>query len=185
MARTKLTPLLAHLRGAVGGIVFKQYGDRLVVTRKPAPSSKPPSAKQLAHQQRFAEASRYGKRVSDTPELRVPYAPRAKAEGKAVYTLAVGDAMNPPVVEALDLAAYGPQGGTVSVEATDDFEVVRVGVALIGTGGAVLAEGEAQRDGERWSFAASVPRGEGVTVRVRAYDRPGNVGERTAPLPAA
>lgn len=177
MARAKLNPLLAQLRGAIGDLVFKQYGDRVVVTRRPRKSSKPPSEKQLAHRRRFRVASTYGRFVSETPEVRAIYEPRAKAEKKAVYTIALGDAMNRPVVEEIGVSALGEAGGRITVRATDDFEVVRVQVAVIGAAGEVLEEGDAQLQGERWVIETRTPRDQVATVRALAFDRPGNVGE--------
>ena len=35
MAIARLNPLLESIRGAVGDVVFKQYGTKLVISRKP------------------------------------------------------------------------------------------------------------------------------------------------------
>ena len=35
MAKVKLNPVLEQLRGQVGDLVFKRYGDEVVISRKP------------------------------------------------------------------------------------------------------------------------------------------------------
>ncbi len=53
MAKGKLNPALERLRGQVGELVFKQYGDKLVVSRKPDMSRVKWSKAQRAGRERF------------------------------------------------------------------------------------------------------------------------------------
>ena len=68
------------------------------------------------------------------------------------------------------------------MEASDDLDVQRVEVAVVDSEGAVLEEGEATRDGLRWTYTAQADVASGTTVRIeeRAYDRPGGVGEESS-----
>jgi hypothetical protein len=136
MARVKLNAALDQIRGALGDVVFKQYGDLTVLAQKPRKSSKPRSPKQVANQERVKEAAGYGVAVSRTPELRAICAPRV-TKRLTVYQIAFGDFMKRPVVHAVDVSGLGPAGGRVVVHATDNFEVVRVQVAPIGPAGEV------------------------------------------------
>jgi hypothetical protein len=68
MARVKLNPILEGVRGQVGDLVFKRYGDEVVISRKADPTGKPPSEAQLAHRERFREAALYGKTCPEPVE---------------------------------------------------------------------------------------------------------------------
>ncbi len=41
MAKVKLTPILEQFRGQMGDLVFKHYGDEVIVGRKPNPFGYP------------------------------------------------------------------------------------------------------------------------------------------------
>ena len=48
MARVKLNPVLEHMRGDIGDLVFKKYGDKTIVSRKADLSGVKPSEAQQA-----------------------------------------------------------------------------------------------------------------------------------------
>jgi len=64
MARVKTNPVIEQLRGAVGDLVFKRYGDEVVVARKPDLSGRPPTEAQAAQREQFRQAALYGKTLS-------------------------------------------------------------------------------------------------------------------------
>lgn len=185
MAQAKLHALLESLRGSVGDIVLKRYGDRVIVSKKPDMSRRKLSEKQRAHHERFRRGAAYGRMVRDTPELAAVYAPVAEERGQAVYHVALRDAMHEPVIEEVDLSAFSAQsGGTIAVRATDDFEVVRVEVDLVDESGDVVSKLEADRQGDEWLCTAEPTAGTLTAVRVRAFDRPGNRTELRVPADA-
>jgi hypothetical protein len=53
MAKVKLNPVLEQVRGQVGELVFKHYGDEVVVGHKPDRSGIQPTQAHLRHQERF------------------------------------------------------------------------------------------------------------------------------------
>lgn len=61
MAQSKLNPVFMGLKGTMGEMVFKMYGDKVVMSKKPDMSKVKWSEKQLAAQARFREAMRYAK----------------------------------------------------------------------------------------------------------------------------
>lgn len=69
MAKVKLNPILEQIRGQVGDLVFKRYGDETIISRKPDMSDLEPSAAQLAAQNRFRQAALYGKMVTLAPAV--------------------------------------------------------------------------------------------------------------------
>jgi len=47
MAKVKTNPIIEQLRGKVGDLVFKRYGDEVVLTRVPDVEGREPTDKQL------------------------------------------------------------------------------------------------------------------------------------------
>ncbi len=67
MAKVKTNPIIEQLRGKVGDLVFKRYGDGVVVARKPDLTGLAPTEAQAAVREQFRQAALYGKMV--TPAL--------------------------------------------------------------------------------------------------------------------
>lgn len=181
MARVKLNPLLEQVRGQIGDLVFKRYGDGVILSRKAENGDTPPSAAQLAHQQRFREATVYGRTVLADPDVREVYDDVAHRRGHPTFSVIVADFLNAPSVAEVDLSGYtGAVGDVIVVQAEDDFEVVAVHVTLSDGDGNALEAGDAVLgpDG-RWTYTTTVAVDAGTTVRigVSATDRPGGTGE--------
>lgn len=186
MAKVKLNPVLEAMRGQVGDLVFKHYGDEVFVGRKPDRSGLQPTEAQLEHQGRFRQAVLYGRLVMADPEKKVLYEKAAQASGKPLFSLTVADFFNAPAVDTVDLSAYsGAIGNEIVIQAHDDFEVTRVHVSINDAGGQAIESGSAvetpARSG-RWVYTttAAVAQGTEVRIAVTASDRPGGVGEATA-----
>ena len=181
MAKVKLNPILEGIRGQIGDLVFKRYGDEVVLARKPDLSDHKPTAAQLAHQERFRQAALYGKLVMADPETKALYADAAKAKGKPVFSLTVADFFNAPTVDEVDVSAYtGAVGDVIVILATDDFDVASVAVAIADAAGNAIEAGAATEtpvDSGRWVYTATAAVATGTTVRitVTALDRPGSV----------
>ena len=82
----------------------------------------------------------------------------------------------------LDVSAYhGRSGDLVAVEATDDFAVMGVTVAIKDSGGGVIEQGPALLVGGRWQYTATtaVGPGEALTIEATATDRPGHTGTKS------
>ena len=183
MAKATLNPILEQLRGQVGDLVFKQYGDKIVVTKKPDLSNHKPTAAQRAQRERFRQATLYGKRILADPEARATYDEAAKARGKPVLSLMVADFLNAPCVDEVDVSGHGGQvGDEIVVAASDDFGVVGVNLALTDADGQLIEEGaavESPAKSGRWVYTAvsAVTADTTVRIAVTATDRPGNVAE--------
>lgn len=61
MAKVKLNPVLEQIRGAVGDLVFKRYGDDVVIGRRPDLSGREATPGQAVARERFRQAALYGK----------------------------------------------------------------------------------------------------------------------------
>ena len=85
--------LLKHLRGHVGKqLVFKQYGDKTVVTRYPNMKRVKRSPLQKAGTRKFADAVAYAQSILRNPKKRKAFA-RKRRNGKSVYHAAISEYM--------------------------------------------------------------------------------------------
>ncbi len=184
MAKVKLNPVLEQIRGQVGDLVFKHYGDEMVVGRKPDRSGILPTESQLEHQERFRQAVLYGRLVMADPEMKANYEKTAKAKGKPLFSLTVADFFNAPVVDEVDLSGYsGEAGDPIVIRAHDDFKVTRLSVIVGDTNGPDIESGEAEEtplNSGRWVYTTTSTVAQGTTVRivVSVSDQPGGTGEK-------
>lgn len=183
MTKVKLNPILEQLRGQIGDLIFRRYGDQTIVARKPDTSDWEWSEAQTAHRERFRQATLYGKIVMADPEARAIYEQVARAKGKPVFSLTVADFFNAPSVDEVILAGYtGAIGDLIVILAHDDFQVVQVSVNLSDADGNAIESGEAVElpvASGRWVYTATtaVPAGTTVRIAVTAADRPGSTAE--------
>lgn len=189
MAKVKLNPLLEGVRGKVGDLVFKRYGEDVIVGRVPDFSGLEPTATQQAHRERFRLAALYGKAALANPATRALYEAKARAKGQPVFSLTIADFFNAPVVDEIDLSAYtGKAGERIRIRASDDFEVAGVEVDIRDINGTVLERGAATRgsSGTEWTYTATtnLPVGQPVSIEVTATDRPGHKATKTETRPA-
>ncbi len=186
MAKVKLNPIMERLRGEFGDLVFKHFGDEVVISHRPDRSGVQPTEAQLQHQERFRQAVLYGQLVMADPGQKALYAEAAKESGKPLFSLTIADFFNAPAVDEVDLSAYaGEAGNPIAVRAHDDFEVVSVRVSITKSSGEAIESGEAVQtppNSPRWVYTATaaVPQGTAVRIAVSASDRPGGVGEATS-----
>lgn len=181
MARVKLNPVLEAIRGKVGDLVFKRYGEEVVVTRTPNLSGLDPTPGQQAVRSRFKLAALYGKTALADPQSKALYGAVAREKGLPLFALAVADFFHEPAVQEVDLSAYsGKAGERIGIQASDDFEVTGVEVAIRNAEGAVLEKGPAARNGSdsAWTYTTTteIPSGQSVSIEVTATDRPGHKG---------
>lgn len=181
MAKITMNPVVRFIQGKVGDVVFKRQGDGVILTRKPV-AKKQASAAQLAQRARFKQATLYGRLTAADPVKKRDYLARAQAQQTPMFGLMIRDFMNAPVVELVDVAGFtGAAGDRIVALADDDFGVVGVTVAILDANGRVLAEGAAVEEpagSRRWVYGLATAVAGATAVRVRAVDRPGNVGEK-------
>ncbi len=167
MAKIKKDPLFGSLSGSVGNFVFRQLQDgTTVVSRKPDFSRRKDSPKQLAHQDRFKQATAYAREAQVQPA----YAEMSRKTGKPAYNWALADWMKPPVIQRIER-----KGETVRVFASDNIGVTEVRVAVRDEAGNLLEEGPAWQpdpagDPQRWEYVAA----SAGTVEAAACDLAGN-----------
>jgi len=185
MAKVKLNPILEQIRGDVGDLVFKKFGDRTIMSRKPDFSETRASESQIAARQRFSQAALFGKMVLADPETKSLYDAAAQRKGQPIFSLTVADFFHAPVVDEVDLSRYsGAVGDTIAVRAHDDFQVMGVTVTLTQTDGSAIESGaavETPAQSGTWVYTATQAVAAGTTVRIEVAvtDRPGGEGLAT------
>ncbi|HEV7329664.1 MAG TPA: hypothetical protein VGN63_01390 [Flavisolibacter sp.] len=91
MARVGKNSLLNSLRGTIGKeIVFKQYPDKIVVSKYPDMSKVKPTERQKQQRQLMREANAYASMVKRDPKLRAKYEKKLKP-GESVFHKAKKD----------------------------------------------------------------------------------------------
>jgi hypothetical protein len=179
MAKVKLNPIVKKIRGQVGDLIFRRYGDGVILAQKPEWTETPPSDAQQVIRDRFRQAALYGKLMMADPETKMLYEKAAKIKGQPVFSLAVADFFNAPAVDEVDLSAYGGKAGdSILVAASDDFKVLAVEVILTDAEGQLLEGGaavETPAESGLWLYTATttIPTGTTVRIAVNASDRPG------------
>ena len=99
MATVKTNPIIEQVRGKVGDLVFKKYGDGVILSRMADMEGREPTEAQQATRERFRQAALYGKMVSADPATKAPYEAAAKAKGQPVFSLMVADFPSIPSAE--------------------------------------------------------------------------------------
>lgn len=188
MATVKKNIITQGLSGTLGGaIVFRQVGDRTIVSTPPAPNSNPPTAKQLAARQRFQEASVYAKAQLQDPDLKAEYEAIGETRRMSAYAVAVADFLKGPDIQEIDLSDYsGDPGDTIRVRVTDGFRVDAVRVIITNGDGSQVEAGDAvqQQKAIDWVYTATAsnPNLNGDKITVQALDVPGNRSEEERTL---
>ena len=188
MAKVDLNPIFDTVRGKVGDLVLRRYGDSVVMGRASEPRQ-PLSAAQLAHLEHFRAATRYGNLALLDPDLRARYTAAARQRSLPVFAVMVADYFHAPSILSVDATEYtGQAGSRVKVLADDDFEVagVKVVIATAPASGTpqVVEQGAAVEtpvDSGRYYYTATqaAPANTPLRITVSVTDRPGNVTSST------
>ncbi len=185
MAKLKTNPVVESIRGKIGDLVFRRFGDEIIIGRTPNFAGQVPTAGQQVVRERFKLAAIYGKNALADPATKQSYRVKADDKGIPVFAATVADFFNEPVVDEVDLSGYtGATGGTIRIQAHDDFKVTGVAVRILNTDGSVVEEGPATQTttgGSEWRYQtiATLASGQAVTIEVTALDRPGHKTVRT------
>ena len=180
MATVKLNPVLQSVRGKVRDLIFSKRNGGVFISRRPENGNRILSVAQQAVQERFRQAALYGKSAMADPEVRALYEARAKKRKQPIFSVMIENFLKPPSIEEIDMSAYtGQAGSTISIRASDDFDVMSVEVALFDASDSLIERGAAVQsttDSGRWIYtlSTSIPTGSPLRVEVTATDRPGH-----------
>jgi hypothetical protein len=130
------------------------------------------------------QAEQYWRKVMDDPPALALYEEAAAERSCPARDLAINDALNPPVIERIDLSGYsGCAGDVIRIWVTDDFLVIGVSVDIEGAGGqqheAGVAEAPEFEDGP-WCYpvTTTLPADELVEIHFTAFDPAVNMTTR-------
>lgn len=182
MAFINPNPATGELSGVVGDLVFaKQKSGKVIVRKRPVRKAAKRKG-EAANQQGFASAVAYAKNVwAKDPELRERYKAAAAIQGRQGFSLAKADYLKAPAVREVDLSEYtGSQGDLLRIDATDNFEVKSVKIAIRHLDESPIESGEAARENGRWVYKAksAVAAGKTVVIEATATDYAGRTGTR-------
>lgn len=171
------------MSGAIGELVFRRRFGKVIVARKPEYTEREKSPLQLAHAERFRQATSYAKASLGDPVLGPIYKAASKEKSIQPYPLAVGDYLNAPTVDAINLDGYtGKAGEAIVIRVSDDIAVVRVTVTLRNEKGTTeMGEAEFTQGSWRYITRAELDLSSGLAaIDVTAMDHPGNKTTKTA-----
>jgi hypothetical protein len=178
MAKMKFNGFVDSVSGGVGGLVVRKRKGKYTLANKPDFTGTTPSEAQAAQREAFARAVEYGKSVMADPDKLAFYEGLAEQKDMPAFSLCVGDYLNPPTMDELDLSVYqGKVGDSILIPTHDDIGVVKVTVELTRTDGTRIEKGQAMDMGAgNWAYTATVPvaAGTDIFIEAEAIDRPGH-----------
>jgi hypothetical protein len=181
MAKIKLNPIFASMSGKMGDVVFKtSKNGETYIAMCPKKLSAKPSEAQLARRRAFGHASDYATAALADEATRAFYEALAEAKTTNARAVCVGDYLNAPNLDDVDLFTYhGQVGDPIRISTSDDVGVIRVRVELTQPDGALVEAGDAVErftGSGMWEYIATVavPLGRTLHISAEAFDRPGN-----------
>lgn len=177
MAEVKNNIITHGMSGNIGGqVVFKQYGNRTIVSKMPDMSKVVKSEKQKAENRKFSDAIIYARGEMANPHSKAEYKAKAKGMQKP-HNVAIADFYNPPEIRKIDTSGI-VDGKSIIIHAWDDFKVVKVSVEMHNSAGNLIEQGEASELREWfWEYEFAVEIQTGMKIRAFAWDKPGNKAE--------
>ena len=92
MAKAELDPLFRGISGAMSGFIFKRSkSGGAIVAKRPQKSNAAPSEAQIAHRNKFRQATAYAKTALARPAVRAYYKKKALRLKTTPYALAIAD----------------------------------------------------------------------------------------------
>lgn len=182
MAKAAKNIVLVGISGTIGGqLTARQWRGQTILAQPPGARTKAPTEAQRAHQQKFQQATVYGKAALKDPAVKAEYAEKG-GNLRSAYNVAVADFLHAPDVDEIDVSNYlGAVNDPIRVRVTDDFKVVQVQVTIHNADGSTVEKGNAVQQANEidWVYTATVANEslEGDKIVIRASDRPGNITE--------
>jgi hypothetical protein len=180
MAKIKGNLIMMNIRGMIGEqlVVKERKGVPYVCAPPTRDENRKPTKNQAADQNSFGKAVAYAQSAIKNPDIKRDYKAVATG-GQSAFNVAIKDARYPPQVTAITSRGYsGNSGDIIFIQATDNFRVTAVTVAIFSSEGEIIEEGNAAYDGSIWLYHVSRKNEkiEGSRIIAKAFDLPGNEG---------
>ncbi|MGC3943521.1 MAG: hypothetical protein QM762_03130 [Chryseolinea sp.] len=180
-------PLLEGASGKFARVVvYRRVRGKVVMAKRPTPSTEV-SEKQVLVRKSFSKAAGYAKRQNAKPEVKRLYAEGLTAKKHNAFLVALSDYLKSPEITSVNLTSYtGAPGQTILIDASDDFRVAAVSVAILGADGVQIESGPAKAGeglADAWIYVTTANNAAiaGTKVQVTATDFAGNVTVATFP----
>lgn len=180
MARIREDGFTPKIRGKLGAVIYKWYGNKCVVQKLPARRKRRQTPRLKASHANMAAASVYADRVQVDPEAFAFYQTHARKRRITVRSLAMSDFMRDPAV-SFSAVAYvtGRIGDTVWVDTEDLFRVTSVQVSICDAGGRLMESGMAARRKKAFTYSLQNGYAQGQCITIEAVART-RAGRRVA-----
>lgn len=175
-------------RGTVGGnMTFtRRKSGKVIVKKKRGANKTEPQEEHLERRSKFKRAIIYATNIIKNLATKALYQSKVVGDQTA-FNVATRDAYKAPEVVKIIKDNYNGQiGDQIMVEATDDFKVGSVKVAIYTMDNELVEQGAAVLDdsGLTWIYTATEDHValDGSTIKATAKDLPGNEGTLTVTL---
>lgn len=180
MTKIKNNPLMKGASGMLGDVVvYRELRGDIIMANRPRRREELTEAQRLL-KTRFLRGVQYAKKQMSDPVTKAEYATGITDRKFSAFNVALTDYLSAPKVYLIDTATYqGNVGDIISVNASDDFKVVSLQVAIYRSTGELIEQGNAvlQPDTtDDWRYTATVANATlaGTKVVVTVRDKPGN-----------
>lgn len=182
MAKSKDNVVMQGASGRIGrNLVFRQRGDQTIIAKTPRiTTDRVMTAKQIAVQHRFYDATQYAKSVMLDEDLKAEYKAKANVNQSA-YNVAFKDYFADPEVRRVDDRAYeGEVGDKISFHVKDVMVLRSLSVEILDSEDAVIESGAAvlkDRSETEWVYTTTTqnPDFMDAKYRVTMVDKPNKV----------
>lgn len=182
MAKSKDNVVMQGASGRIGrNLVFRQRGDQTIIAKTPRiPTDRVMTAKQVAVQYKFYDATQYAKSVMLDDDLKAEYKSKTNVNQSA-YNLAFRDYFKDPELRRVDDRTYeGEVGNKISFLVKDVMVLRSLSVEILDDQDAVIESGAAvlkDKSDSEWLYTATVqnPDFMNCKYRVTMVDRPNKV----------
>lgn len=186
MAKSRDNIVMQGASGRIGrNLVFRQRGDQTIIAKPPRiPTDRVMTAKQVAVQYKFYDATQYAKSVMLDDDLKAEYKRKANINQSA-YNVAFKDYFTDPEVRRVDDRAYGGEvGDKINIHVKDVMVLRSLSVEILDSQDAVVESGTAvlkDRSDSEWIYTTTVENLDFLNCkyRITMVDKPNKIVTET------
>lgn len=182
MAKSKDNVVMQGASGRIGkNLVFRQRGDQTIIAKTPRiPTDRVMSAKQVAVQYKFYDATQYAKSVMLDDDLKAAYKSKANVNQSA-YNVAFKDYFTEPEIRRVDDRAYeGEVGDKINFHVKDVMVLRSLSVEILDAQDTVIESGAAvlkDKSDSEWIYTTTMQNPDyfDCKYRITMVDKPNKV----------